>query len=1472
MNKLKRLEFKQYRSLTAQNIETFFSQISTLLIPKVIVKDLPNDLKFITKKNNPKDKEKFDPLWFQKLIEICLIKQANWEPTKVTKKISILKIKNDKQAFLLFQKTLAQNIPNNSAHPTTLILDGISVEENDEMMININKNDEKQLIFSEIIIENICEIIKILINDKMILKEIFDHHVIINEIINLLKIVISYYQNFTMNKYLSKIREFLLFFFFELQEKEYLSLQQEKIIVNNLIKLFKLPKYEKITFQFNKKETKRYLIKEMKLKAIKLKNFLNIPQEKLKEIEFQNKISILNFFHLLIISSHSKKIQEVIYDNKEFLKLTDFILWVSMNFKPMKINNNQKKKKRTNKNQNDHNNNSNSDKYLLPYNVPISSKNQNISLKMLTNNQTNEFISNTSKLTLLFRKLTELCSISSINKKNLKRIILLSCINIFKYHDDDNTRNNEAKDYIKYECPLLQLYCLKFFFMNIFQIEEFKLLVKNDIWKTLFSSFFYPLKSDPNHYLILQAKDLLKSIKIYLFQFLKVFIIKGFELKKLIIFKDFMKILNSLILKNFKELNFKILNDIILLLIDLTNYNNNIILFAMVKYKLVNVLFSVINDCYKLSKKIINSNNQDDNILLFSQRHFIKCRYSLFVLLGKILNIKKILNYCIVNSLINRIFLNLLFEKESQNYIIEILNKIMELPIEKSNDDDYNRFFSHYLQFIEFQLITQENIFKWKFDNRNENRGLDKNNHGENSQLINNNNTDIIIILIEIIINGIQKNRMELQKHFIKNNVYNLILIILSNFQNQEQLQYNILLLLKSLFWKNFNNISKFENEIGFVNLEKLISFNNDKHFQILLDLLINNGSFSIENNYKIQVPQMIMIIFRIYSIENRNSLIKLKQLIQIFQNICNKCIENCTSCLNIGLIEYLCKQLIPSVLSIKSGVPLFNEIIDLIAIIGKNSMNVPQLKTIFSLFQSRLINNNFHYLNLLINCFERMLSKNSNNNDDDISSSSNIVNNKNNNKNGNDNNNNDEYDDDDDNNNNNNNNKNNPNSLLNVEEPIYSFNFNGFNSHLVLPEMENWFQNKKFTFYTWLNYQTNPKINDQYFPRILSFLNQSNQGFEFLIENFGKHFSIILYNKLITKKIKFEINLKKNCWYFICLVKNFSYFQSFNNQIYHFHNFSLYLNNKLVENKEIIFHFPQGIKFTHNRIGSNFKIKSKNWNLDQENFFLGKLGEINILLNCLNFNQILDIFNLGPNYIYNKFFYDNLNNEFNYKFRYNDKKISTNQTNINSLNFLKNYLLKYDPKGCNDKYCFDQNCNSIKLNTSLKIGITNVIKTPFHNLIYCFDLKIFFGLLFQLISINNNNKNQKSLIINNLQEKLLGKSNKENENELEEKINNYENQKEIGKINGNVNEKGNEKRKRKGYKNENEKEKEREKEKRNDEDETWEKQRNESEKTNKEKNNESKKEIKNTKKLQENQKKEKVKNFGIERKKKKKI
>ncbi|KAJ3438800.1 beige/beach-related [Anaeramoeba flamelloides] len=961
----------------------------------------------------------------------------------------------------------------------------------------------------------------------------------------------------------------------------------------------------------------------------------------------------------------------------------------------------------------------------------------------------------------------------SIKKISVKHSIVCICLDLFQYTFHKSLNTLKARDFIKTIYPGLQLHVLNFFF----DIIDFDILnqIRKQFWETLLTPFFYP---EINHDFIghQESVKLFKYIKKLLFQFIYYTVIElNYEYNNI---QETQTLIN--LLKN-NHCNLYVILDISKILIKIFQLNLNQLKMIILQTNGISVFTNILNNLYKIHK-LFKKNFKKTLVVNFSSEIFYKTRYLTFSVLDHIMFLQDIYQQIVSEPTLINLLMELMLEPQVKDYALnKIITLMLATPI--NPQIEWGSLYISFVDIINFLTVKIKKLIK-KVNSTNQNqprqntRVYNRSNSGNNSKYNDNDNNNNIIIknnrnnknknninidqlsnikndkdnekdnnneklnsLIQLtqdllisIRNTILQNPHSLPNYLTKAGIYQAFENILEIFQLGNQLKMIVLQTLLQLLKNNRNNIKLFKKEIGYDKLSDYLFIVQNKRYNeqihnILLNMLVKDGKFNIENNFIIYNYEIILTIFSLtYKFTNKKHF---QDLLNLFITICQRSIHNTQCCCQAGLVSFLC-NLIPSLASTE----LSNHTVQLLGIIGSHSMTVKELQTFFDLLTPiRGIFRSKHFP-LILNSFEKMTKKDRNG-------------------------------------------------------PKVFFDFNGRSACLDIPEIDSW-PIKGYSFCTWIrieslnnpNIQFNEQINNnsnnnnnnnnnnnknssnkninRYEPRLFSFLDHKGQGIElFLVKQQNlEDIQVFLVVKLIHKdhfeEFSTPLKIPPLRWFSLSITQSNS-----NRKTNKKREIKLYINGKL-ENKKVMNYPTIKFPYKYNRIGSNYKVNNLINNLKREYYFYGQMGVIYFFNDSLSDNQMENIYNLGPNYmgtfekpidltqIENKNSENNLNsnnmdnvnnmsnmsnNEHNSSNNINNENTKINNQFLNGI-LTEKIFLCYNSRACDEKFCYDQSPFVLKNRNGKLNGMFQSNSKDLFDIIHCLGgFKIFFPLIIQLDS-----------------------------------------------------------------------------------------------------------------------------------------
>ncbi|KAJ6248098.1 beige/beach-related [Anaeramoeba flamelloides] len=848
--------------------------------------------------------------------------------------------------------------------------------------------------------------------------------------------------------------------------------------------------------------------------------------------------------------------------------------------------------------------------------------------------------------------------------------LILNSLNVFS-----KIKNVKYQKHFKENCPELQVYILNYL-LNL--PDQLIFSFDFQIWKILFSSFFlYKLNSKTNYKFSAYSLQIYPILENNIFDFLKYSAIikrtNNFnEIKVLLKFIKFKTpILALKALKTFKIIlknNFKItmnsftsFNCLLQILKTLNQFLNQSLLsstqnvtsflYNTIKKKNLQIRkIDYFNEFFLIMDLLVE--NDFMKIYLFENNYYMK--FLIFLILTKGFR-----EFCF--NQFKKIILNMKIEKNNKIHsnFFYYLSKLIDFKRKKIKND-YNRnkniFTLHTINDKENNDNDNNNN-----DNNNNNNNNDNNNDNNNNNNDNDNNTNDntntndndnndnnndknknktsnrqkidqdnnkkqienentnLIIIIDFLIDTLKINRKLIQFFIKKSN----LLISIINLLKLKKINLNLILkildFLTQFFYSNtskekiFNTISK-----KFIkNFQKLILSQNYNIINNNINLIFENLKLLVingldHNSKKIKLPQALLPIFEILLIKEENLFTNFFQLLSplIIHSSYNK-----TVCCSIGMISFLFKRIF-------RRKKASNELLSIVKSLVSHSFDTKELKTIFKILISDLPKKeNDHSCCLSILLLLQHLIDNTIEN-----------------------------------------------------KPKFMFEFNGDTSFIQLPKFTLSLKNG-FSFCTWINFNKSKNENEN-----ITNGNDNNTNnkpnrngnariiiFEFINENEKYYFQLYIEKKYLMCKLnlnKKQYILKgnrivKHRWTFIAFSSNYS-------KIYNNYQNEFFSSDNGFRKSDYYKTNTNDITFIQNSIGKS-SLSNNNQNQNYS-YFQGKMGAIHIFNRSLSQQNILEIYNLGPQTL----FLDNYSKQI--IFSLNSKTTNKNNCINNSLIYNFNF------------------------------------------------------------------------------------------------------------------------------------------------------------------------------------------------------
>ncbi|KAJ5071297.1 beach domain-containing protein lvsc [Anaeramoeba ignava] len=842
---------------------------------------------------------------------------------------------------------------------------------------------------------------------------------------------------------------------------------------------------------------------------------------------------------------------------------------------------------------------------------------------------------------------------------NFKQRFILTYLDLFKnpenqvsksslIHNLSNQKIIQTQKYIQNVFPQLQMYILMEFKRMIIKDDDkeaLKFFEANEGWETCFSDYFIR-----NHSINLniQKNEKIKLNQMYI------------DLQTLLINFMFDAIVNyqhnfdykflfNQVLKNQKiKSNLFLLNQFLEMIIEVIETKPEISSNKIIEIKGFQSIQEIL---YELTQENQNQNQNENENENEIQKETIDLCLEILDLLLKNANIEIIFE----NEEIIRTLIKLFEFKITQKIPFIYIPKILE-KIKKPKGENEKVLISYLIQKILF--LTQE-------INANLNQ-QEKSNEIELKEV-----EEFFSKCLE----SISQNREVIQQIILNSELFNIFKTILND--KEQNSTHLILTFLNEIIRNNETTISEFQQLVPESEFIELLSQTekdkpSKKLFQILFNLMINNGEFSLENNFVIRNPTMIQIIFRFYSqnLDQNENLNKFIEVLEIFTQICEKSIHNIYCCCEKGIISFLL-ELIPKIQNLK----LFQKIIQFIGKLATHKIFVLEMKQYFSFLKDQLRQRERNqFSNVMLIELRKMINQNTEN----------------------------------------------------QENPINFFDFYEENSNIQFPTFKNNLISEEFSFATWIRfeeYQNNINQTD-YKTKIFSFLTEDSKGFEVFLE-FNKEkkkpesFICEIYpnqeSQIVETKFPFEMETKK--WHFFVFTQRY---KKSNSEF----EISIYLDGKqstiILKTRKI----GKGKQpFIKNEIGSNSTFSIQEQKIKS---FYGQMGIIYLFKEFLSEKQVKAIQFLGPNC--HSFFYPN---EFA---KYSNSKVTKELKEILNGELTQKILVCHNPKEKKGNLFLNQSPSNIIREDSKLNNVYSFTKANFQDIAYYLGgIQTFFYLILEI-------------------------------------------------------------------------------------------------------------------------------------------
>eukprot|EP01091_Cochliopodium_minus_P019981 TRINITY_DN8587_c0_g1_i1.p1 TRINITY_DN8587_c0_g1~~TRINITY_DN8587_c0_g1_i1.p1 ORF type:complete len:497 (-),score=123.46 TRINITY_DN8587_c0_g1_i1:717-2117(-) len=342
----------------------------------------------------------------------------------------------------------------------------------------------------------------------------------------------------------------------------------------------------------------------------------------------------------------------------------------------------------------------------------------------------------------------------------------------------------------------------------------------------------------------------------------------------------------------------------------------------MNRLKAVPIFLTIITLLQK-TEASIQSKNSPQYLLLD------KTRYVYFMLLFILLTSEPTCGELIESDIFENLF-ELTKYESVRVYSFQLISKVFEKP---AYSTDSHKVISYYQNFSELmRSFHHKNSTKEEFE---------------------------ILLLIFSLCRNILKENVNSKKLFRNIDFF----MLLTNFLNTEDNAERIVVLCTEVFETFISLLSgsskskqHLRNNIGYDQIKNLIQncINMDttgelepKMLTLLFDMLVD-GKFDIQSLYTIQNVDVIGLLFNLFTtfkVENK------EKMIDSFIQIAERCDLNKAVCCSNQLIYHLLEMMT----KFNDQVPLQVKIITLIEVLGKHSINVRELKKVFSSSKNRV-------------------------------------------------------------------------------------------------------------------------------------------------------------------------------------------------------------------------------------------------------------------------------------------------------------------------------------------------------------------------------------------------------------------------------------------------------------------------------------------------------------------------------------
>ncbi|KAJ5066344.1 beach domain-containing protein lvsc [Anaeramoeba ignava] len=426
----------------------------------------------------------------------------------------------------------------------------------------------------------------------------------------------------------------------------------------------------------------------------------------------------------------------------------------------------------------------------------------------------------------------------------------------------------------------------------------------------------------------------------------------------------------------------------------------------------------------------------------------------------------------------------------------------------------------------------------------------------------------------------IQNKQDPLQVLFIKSGALQNVEELIKS-QNSEKIDKEFIMFVvdfvQELLRNNFKSTKIFKQNFGYKKFGQLLSnyYNGNPSkdlYKTLCNMLVYKGKFHLRKNFLIQNPDIVSLIFNIFS---KSSDMKLfSNILHTFLHICRKSTHNTWCCCEAGIVP-----IFADIFSKHSFSKIADYSVNFFSLLGSYRLTVPELKYFFRTFKNVPQQNQLIYMSLFLTGIQKMCQEES------------------------------------------------------INSGAF-FGFNGISSNLVIPKIDNWPSSKGYTFFTWIrveSFNDNTQNNIKYQPRIFSFLTEKGHGIELFFDPNDKDPNDKTANIVIKIATqigevflhKFEEEIESKKWIFLALTQT----PEKKSKI------KLYIDGFCVSSIDAKSPIFQDY-LSKNKIGSNYLIVSPKVDLCiyRENPFFGQMGAIYFLEDVVTDEEISTIYYSSPN------------------------------------------------------------------------------------------------------------------------------------------------------------------------------------------------------------------------------------------------